>query len=329
MRTWWHFGAVLLLAAAAGAGSVWGVEVTDFALYSQGNVKVKGSVQGDVGSSAGDVKLQGGTLVAGDVTAAGQVKVSPSVVVQGTITPLMQPVKGLVTAAPGMPTLPSSFAPYTFGAGGGQSFKGKYGELALDPGDYGSLKVKGTKEGGSLLLSSGEYHFDSLTAKKLDFRFDVSKGPVTIYVDGKMSLGSGLNVFVARPDGEFLSLQEAGDELAGLVYAEAGSMVKISGAEWAGTLYTPDGKLMVKKSTIDGALYSQGGIQLTSSSLAYAPLDLEGAFVWAPGGDPVPPDEGTYTPPEPVLMPEPGTFSLLASVLGGLLLLRGRRRRTS
>ncbi len=100
--------AVLVVLGGARARAV---EVTDFSLYSQGDIKVKGSVAGDVGSAAGDVKLQGDTLVAGDVTAAGQVKTSRGVVVQGTITPMMQSVKGVVTAAPGMPTLPSSLIP--------------------------------------------------------------------------------------------------------------------------------------------------------------------------------------------------------------------------
>ena len=75
---------VFLLMAAARAGAV---EVTDYAIYSEGDVKIKGDVGGDVGSAAGSVKLQGGSLVAGDVNAAGQVRTSGDVVVKGIITP--------------------------------------------------------------------------------------------------------------------------------------------------------------------------------------------------------------------------------------------------
>ncbi len=82
---------------------------------------------------------------------------------------------------------------------------------------------------------------------------------------------------------------------------------------------------MVKKSTVDGALYSRNGIQLSSSSLGYAPLDVTGPIVWQPGEPILPADD----PTQPVMMPEPGTFSLLGSLLGGLLLLRRRRRRAA
>ena len=130
---------------------------------------------------------------------------------------------------------------------------------------------------------------------------------------------------MATPEGEFLSLEDAGGELAGLLYAQAGSMIKVSGSEWAGTLYTPDGKLMVKKSQIDGALYSRNGVQFSASSLDYVPL-LPAGSDWSPDGPP--PDLPPGQQLDPVVAPEPSTLALLAAAIGGLpLLIRQRKAR--
>lgn len=333
---------LILLFAALGAvqGFASATDVTDFAIYGDGNVKVSGSVLGDVGSNNAGVYLKGKARVFGDAVADGAMSVASksilfgdataggAIKVKGSVGGTVTPMAGPATLGP---LLAGGLLPVTSFTSGGTSYKGKYGTIDLAPGAYGDINMKGAKGGGELDLSAGNYYFNSLALKGMTLYVDLSGGAVNIYVNGNLQVSkSGMTAGDAASAGLLAAFDAGSDgelDPAGQVYLETHGTAKFNGSEWIGTIYAPDGNITFGKSAIVGALYGGGNISLTGrATVTYSPLggDSGGDGNGDDGGDGDGGNGGGV-----VATPEPGTIALLGTSLVGLMAQAFSRRRRS
>lgn len=164
------------------------------------NVKLNGIraggdilLQGETEVSSGSSIIGGGNLATGTNVKLGGVDVT----LGGTYTPgggTTAPASlatNVASPALGLPTLPIDPSPTT--ANGGSAFQVTSAANTLAPDEYGALTF--ATSGTTLNLSAGEYRFQSIAnASSRTWNFDISGGPITVFVDQDAAIG-GQSVF--------------------------------------------------------------------------------------------------------------------------------------
>lgn len=209
------------------------------------NNAVGGSVQ-----SGGRVVTGSNASVAGTVSATGTVALgsNPNVggVVQGAPapTPLAPPVIDLPDAN-------------VFSAGGANQSVAASNTLGLLADVYGALNVGNN---GKVQLSSGEYFFDSMVFGNGGIlELDLSLGGIVVNIVGDFLAGNNFEIALIGGDASDVLFEVHGDATFG------------QGAEWAGTLFAPDGTITFgNNSVIQGALYGDIIKIGNNSNLGYA-----------------------------------------------------------
>ena len=121
---------------------------------------------------------------------------------------------------------------------------GQVNSLTLTPGTYGALATSSQNQ--SVVLSSGNYYFDSITTQGgFDLKIDLTSGnPINIYVIGNAAFAGKQTLLVkgAGTGGNFVPIDQA-QSLAGLIYLETHAKFSMTGGDmtdhniWGGTVY--------------------------------------------------------------------------------------------
>ncbi len=201
---------------------------------SVGEIKIKKQtlIQGNV-ISGGDVSLEKQTTVEGDVTAAGTVELKQSATVTGTIEQ-------------GASVPPITTVALSLTAGGPEVKIKKDGELDLDPGSYGNLKVG---QGAILNLRSGEYAFTEIEMEKgATINLNLEAGWVVIRVVGEMTMQKETQI-------EIVGSGSAADVL----FLVAGENIHLQkDVNFVGTVLAPNAHIHAHQDMIlVGALYGR------------------------------------------------------------------------
>jgi len=139
---------------------------------SEVKIKKQALVQGNV-IAGGDVELEKQATVEGDVTAAGVVDLKRGATVTGAIEQ-------------GASVPPITTVVLSMTAGGPEVKIKKDGDLTLDPGSYGNLRVG---QGATLNLVSGEYAFTEIEVEKgATINLNLGDGWMVIKVVGDMTV---------------------------------------------------------------------------------------------------------------------------------------------
>jgi hypothetical protein len=238
-------------------------------INSGGNVGLNATTQNI--TAAGNVNLQfdttnGNILAGGNVSVAAFSVVNGNVTANGSIsTSSAGQISGTVTQFAGVPVNPVPYAPITltadkFTAGGSSITTG----VNLPPGSYGDLNIPGF--GGTLTLSAGNYFFTSFHIDGAfdTLNFDLSKGPINVFVTGDISFGSFLTVTV-NGTAAFINNgpNPANESLASQVFFETLGNVNDGnpfGSNFYGTLFAPNGDITTAFGAIIGSLIGGGNV---------------------------------------------------------------------
>lgn len=286
------------LAAAAILAAPIFAHATPFTLLAGGNINLEQGtkVTGDVGAK-GNIHSKYESQVTGNVSAGGNVTLEQKSQIKGNATAGMQvevkyqaDVTGTVagkTNSPSLNTLPAS----TDFKAGGKAYGLKSGATAeLATGSYGKVNLE---YDSTLKLSAGTYYFDSLTVgAESAFIFDLSGGAINLFINGNVNIGSGF-------DFEMLN-GRAND-----IYTETrGNWTQGMAGEWFGTLFASgtDSNLHFNQdSRLGGTIIARKNIQLDLGSTV------------------------TAMPEDTAKVPAPGTLPLLAIGLLSLAFFRRRK----
>ncbi len=160
---------------------------------------------------------------------------------------------------PMLPDLPSTTV---FTSGGMNIFlpKGKVTKN-LAAGSYGSVEMR---NGNTLVLTAGDYYFDSLTLSGTDLIFNVSGGDIKVFVAGDFKAGTGFDALVQGGTAEDVYFEGHGDFNAG------------GGADIMGTYYVPFGRFHLgsgsSKSSITGAVWAKQIALEHNVTVVHAPV---------------------------------------------------------
>ncbi|GEM_PF-2611314 len=156
-------------------------------------------------------------------------------IVEGSVSTPSSKTFGLINM-PAATSFTAGGADQTVPTGQGQS-------LTLAPGTYGALKTSSQNQ--SVILSSGDYYFDSIaTQGGFNLKIDTSGGPVSIYVVDDADFAGRQTLWVkgTGTGGDFVKIDQA-PSLAGLIYLEThGKFIMGGGLDgahdiWGGTVY--------------------------------------------------------------------------------------------
>jgi hypothetical protein len=238
-------------------------------INSGGNIGLSATT-GDI-TATGNVSLQfattnGNILAGGNVSVAAFSKVNGNVTANGSIsTSSGGQITGTSTPFAGVPVNPAHYTPITltadkFTAGGANVTTG----VNLAPGSYGNLNIPSF--GGTLTLSGGDYFFNSFHIEGAfdTLNFDLSKGPINVFVTGDISFSDFLTVTVnGVPAFINNGPNPANEALASQIFFETLGDVKDAtpfGSNLFGTLYAPNGNITTAFGAVIGSLIAGGDV---------------------------------------------------------------------
>jgi hypothetical protein len=267
--------------------------------------------------AGGNVTLNGGfSSTTGNVLAGGNFQLTTFGVVNGNVTANGTitnngTISGTQTAHAGVPVNPATFtvptlpAPANFTPG----TTNISGTVNLAPGSYGAVEATAFH---TLTLSHGNYYLKSLQLDgSTNLQFDLSNGPINVYVQGDISGTAFTNLSVKAPGSSTFQPifgnsdvpNTAVEALASEVFFETLGNVN-NGNPFAsglfGTIYAPDGNITDTASVI-GSLVAGGTISVGSGTVYYVGLAV----------------------------PEPTGLALFGLGAAGLALRNWRRRRSA
>ncbi|KQV59640.1 hypothetical protein ASD07_22675 [Duganella sp. Root336D2] len=285
------------LAAAAVLATPVFANATPFTLLAGGNINLEQgtNVTGDVGAK-GNIHSKYESQVSGNVSAGGNVTLEQKSQIKGNATAGKQVdvkyqanVTGTVagkTNSPSLNTLPTATDFKT----GGKAYGLKSGATAeMASGSYGKVNLE---YDSTLKLSAGTYYFDSLTVgAESAFIFDLSGGAINLFVKNNVEIGS-------KFDFEMLN------GTANDIYTETkGNWTQGAWSEWFGTLFASGAGSNMhfnQGSVLGGTFIARKNIQLDLNSIV------------------------TAMPEETSKVPNPSSLPLLAIGLASLALFRRR-----
>jgi hypothetical protein len=228
-----------------------------------GNVIANGDVKLSVGAqvvgnvdSGGDTKLAFNSSVTGDVTAGGIIKEGLGTTIGGTATEGGMPEVFVPVALP---------TPTMFSAGG-TDVAPLIGEtIDLAPGTYGTFRPATNNH---VTLHSGKYYFDAIEpALGLDLNFDLTGGPIELFVVGDAEFAAGT-----------LLTLTGGNE--GQIFSEThGSWTVPLMGDWVGTVFAPYGDIFLY-GDLTGAAYAGGMVKLDGTSI-FVPWVIPEPRTWS------------------------------------------------
>lgn len=271
-----------------------------FTLLAGGNIDLEQGtkVTGDVGAK-GNIHAKYESQVTGNVTAGGNVTLEQKSQIKGNATAgknvdvkYQADVTGKVTGKTNSPSLDALPAATDFKAGG-KAYGLKSGATAeMATGSYGNVNLEYDT---TLKLTAGTYYFDSLTVgAESSLVFDLSGGAINLFIKNNVNIGS-------KFDFEMLN------GTANDIYTETqGNWTQGAWSEWFGTLFASGANSNMhfnQDSRLGGTFIARKNIQLNFGSTVIA------------------------MPEETSGVPVPGSLPLLAIGLASLALFRRRNAR--
>lgn len=285
------------LAAAAILAAPIFANATPFTLFAGGNVNLEQGtkVSGDVGAK-GNIHSKYDSQVSGNVSAGGNVTLEQKSQISGNATAgnkvdvkYQANVAGNIANKTNSPLLNTLPAATDFKSGGKAYGLGAYKTGELAQGSYGKINLG---YDSTLKLTAGDYYFDSLTVgSESKLIFDLSGGSINLFITGNVNIDS-------KFDFEMLN------GTANDIYTETkGNWTQGAWGEWFGTLFASGANSNMhfnQDSKLGGTFIARKNIQLDLGSSVSA------------------------MPEETSKVPAPGSLPLLAIGLASLALFRRR-----
>jgi len=271
---------------------------TPFTLLAGGNIELEQGtkVTGDIGAK-GNINAKYESQVTGNVTAGGNVTLEQKSQIKGNATAgnkvdvkYQAEVTGKVAGKTNSPSLNALPAAADFKAGG-KAYGLKSGATAeMATGSYGNVNLE---YDSTLKLSAGTYYFDSLTVgAESSFIFDLSKGAINLIINNNVNIGSQF---------DFEMLNGTAND----IYTETkGNWTQGMAGEWFGTLFASGAGSNMhfdQGNKLGGVFMAGKNIQLNLNTIV------------------------TAMPEETSKVPVPGSLPLLAIGLVSLALFRRRK----
>jgi predicted acyltransferase (DUF342 family) len=240
-------------------------------IVSGSNVYVYGVAESNV-YSYGDVTIDGGDVVQGDVYATGRVFNDGTV--GGEIHQFADPDDLPDVEQPAECSSNIEEPPLAeFTAGGSDIFVPWKSDDELDPDVYGDIQTGGKN---TLTLHGGgdNYYADSLSiGTQTVLRLDLSAGEIRFFSVGDITLGDKLNILVSTDGTNYMEMENVDDQLAMQVYFETHGNANIfNKSDFFGTLLVANDLSAANGNQLIGGYYALGEMQLGNEiDVTYVP----------------------------------------------------------
>lgn len=229
-------------------------------VHAGGNVELTtlGTVLGNVIAES-TITLGNQSVIEGNATAGGAINHGWKTKIKGV------PFENAPNPNPTPPTAPTVCPRFcmpdhaVFSPGTNNITVSPNNDRTLAPGSYGNLQLDGKNK---LSLRAGDYYFAGITAgTQPSLDLDLSLGEINIFVQGNVSFGDRLEIFVnSESITQDNNLKEALKPLAAKVYLETlGSFTMSNKNQWFGTIYAKNDIEFSNRNLLVGSYHSSSG----------------------------------------------------------------------